>query len=122
MGVLNEGTYVGDFLHWENVESRFSRDEITVGPTSGLAKGTVLGQITATKKYVQLAPAAADGSQIAKAVLLKDVAASGGDTKSLAIRRQAVMKGSGLIWPGSITAPQKATATDQLESALITIR
>lgn len=122
MAVLNEGTYVGDFLHWEETNSRFSRDEITLPAGAALSKGTVLGQVTATKKYVQLAPGASDGSQIAKAVLAVDVPVSAADRKAVAIRRKAVFKSSGLIWPGGITNPQKATALDQFETWLMIVR
>jgi hypothetical protein len=54
-----------------------SRDHVTIeGGTGGAGKvnaGTVLGQITSTKKFIPWAHAASDGSQTAVAILWDDV-------------------------------------------------
>ncbi|WP_425065113.1 head decoration protein [Reyranella sp.] len=46
---------------------------------AALAKGTVLGRITASDKYNKSLSAAGDGSQVPKAILAADTDASGGD-------------------------------------------
>ena len=51
----------------------------TNAPGTVLLRGTVLGQITASGKYVVSASAASDGSQIAHAVLAADCDSSQGD-------------------------------------------
>jgi hypothetical protein len=75
-GVTQEGVYSPDKL--------FDRDTITRAGTisSGagvLARGTLLGKITATGEYVLSLAAAADGSQVPDAVLLETVDATAAD-------------------------------------------
>lgn len=49
-----------------------------------LSRGQILGVVTATGKYAKLNTAASDGSQLPKAVLGAEIAASATDTKSFA--------------------------------------
>lgn len=56
---------------------RFSNDNgdietVTVGANSTIKRGTVMGKITASGKYITSLNAASDGSQIAVAVLAED--------------------------------------------------
>lgn len=46
-----------------------------------LTKGTVLGRITATKKFKPYASANSDGSEVARAILTRDIDASTADAK-----------------------------------------
>ncbi len=48
-------------------------ETITVGANSTIVRGTVLGRITASGKYITSLNAASDGSQVAVAVLAEDV-------------------------------------------------
>jgi hypothetical protein len=98
------------------MEPLYSTEDVTLGPlVAPLDTGTVLGQITATGQWVPLAPAAADGSQVAAGVLLEAMPINASPTLHVpVIVRQAVVQASGLIWPAGITAPQIATATGQL--------
>jgi hypothetical protein len=73
-------------------------------------------------KITALAPTATDGSQVAFGVLLTDVNATAADQACPVLRREAVVKDSGLVWPGGITNPQRATAIAQLELVGIVIR
>lgn len=74
-----EGTYSPDNLladapvkHW--------LDDVTVVSGAGvLARGTVLGKITASGKYQTSVAAAGDGSQTPSVILAKDIDASAGD-------------------------------------------
>ena len=86
-----------------------------------LVHGTIVGKITASKKYTQLAPAGADGSQDAAAVLVGDLDASGGDEPGVFLEH-GVAVDLYLTWPDGITALQKATAIDQLQSAGIYVK
>ena len=113
MTTFTETNKAGDWLQWE-VDRNFSRIAATLISGQNLKSGTVLGKITASGKYTILAPAGADGSQTADAVLLDDVDASGGDKVCTIVERFALLKSAGLTWPGGITGPQKTTATTNL--------
>jgi hypothetical protein len=52
---------------------------VTITGAAALGKGTVLGRIAASDKYLKSLSAAADGSQVPKAVLAADADASGSD-------------------------------------------
>ena len=52
---------------------------VTITGAAALLKGTVLGRITASDKYLKSLSAAGDGSQVPKAILGADADASGGD-------------------------------------------
>lgn len=118
-----EPKYISDVVHWEEESSRFSREETIVPLGTAVEKGNILGQVTATKKWVPLNPAASDGSQIAKRVAITDIPnTTTADVNTVAMARHCVVKASGLVWPGGITAPQKATALDQLAALNILVR
>lgn len=96
--------------------TQFSRESVTV--TGGNYKaGTVLGKITATGKYTQLTPSADDGSEVAVAVLFSAVDASGGDQTGTINDIDTIYDGNLLVWPDSITGPQKTAAIGQLRAA-----
>ncbi|WP_135469823.1 head decoration protein [Crenalkalicoccus roseus] len=118
MAVLTEPRHAGEFIVSEANGSR-SRDAI-VTATGTLEAGTVLGRITSSGKYVILAPGASDGSQTAAGILYEAV--SGTDQKAVAVVRDAEVSGPGLVWPGSITGPQKATAIAQLAALGVIVR
>lgn len=73
-------------------------------------------------KWTQLASAALDGSQNAAGILMLDCNAASADTAGVAVTRKAIVKTSGLTWPGGISAGAKATATAQLKALGILIR
>ena len=121
MPVQSEGKYLGDWLKYEE-DNLFSRDEVIVVSGQNLTTGTVIGVITASGKVTQLAPAASDGSQNAAGVLLLDVDASAADKGGTIIARHAICSDKALVWPGSITGPQKTAATAQLKALGILVR
>lgn len=94
--------------------------------TGTLLASTVyeLGQVLARVdgKYLVLAPLAADGSEIAVAVLGEAVDAGAADAPGLLIARGAVLESGALVWPAGITEPQKASALAQLEARGIVAR
>ena len=103
-----EGTYTPDGLIAGNSELLVSR-KVTVISGQNLARGAVLGKITASGKYVAYSNGAADGSEVAAGVLFYAVPDAAVDQKVLAITRGAEVIGAeltGLDAPG--TADLKA--------------
>lgn len=121
MTELVQGKQPQSFLLSEATGTR-SRDKITLITGQNLGAGAVLGRITASGKYTLLAPAAADGSQTAAAILGAATNATAADVVCLAITRDAEVNDNELTYPGGITAPQKTTAITNLAAAGIVVR
>lgn len=121
MSTLTEGKYTGEFLISEG-NGAISRAIVTVLSGEDLVAGTVLGKVTASGKYVQLAPAATDGSKAAAGILYGATDASGGDTEGVAILRLAEVHADEITWPDEITEGETATATAELAALNIYIR
>jgi hypothetical protein len=116
-----EGNYLADVLSYE-APNLFSRDDVTVITGQNLAVGTVVGRITASGKITILAPGASDGSEVAFGVMAAPVDASAADKKGPMVARHAIVKDTGLVWPGGISGPQKTTAIGQLRGLGILVR
>jgi hypothetical protein len=69
-----------------------------------------------------LAPAASDGTQTAAGVLAIAVDATSNDVQTWMVARSAVLAANKIVWPGSITAAQQTTATNQLNTLGIVLR
>ena len=127
MATLTQGNYQTDFLKWE-VEKTFCREAVTILAGSGSARvltvGMPLGKLTSGGKYVQLAPAATDGSQNVAGILFIDVTAPNGtDAPGVIIARgPAVIQDNGIVWPGGISGGQKTTALGQIAALNIVVR
>ena len=121
MTTLTEGRHTGEHLISEANGTR-SRDVVTLVSGQNLAPGAVLGKITDSGKYTQLAPGAADGSEAAAAVLFAEVNASVADKAAVVSARDTELDGAALGWPAGINAGQKTTATAQLKLLGIVIR
>jgi hypothetical protein len=93
-----------------------SRDTIVLASGNGiLLPGTVLGKITASGKYKQYTPGAADGTQNAAGVLYGYHDTTSADQAAVAIVRQAEVWTARLQWGAAVTTqPQKDTATAAL--------
>lgn len=122
MATLNEGKIYSDIFLIEEEEFKYSRDQVTLITGQNLVAGTVVGIITASGKATILAPAAADGSQIAVGILAFDCNATAADQQAVIVAREAIVKSSAITWPGGITAPQKTTAIGQLKALGVLIR
>lgn len=73
--------------------------------------------------YKAFDPAATDGAQNAAAVLFDAVVTDGSTKKpGVVMRRQCELRASDIVWPGGITATQKAAAIAQLEELGIILR
>ena len=124
--LINENPRITDVLMFEaGEEVNYVESAVTLASgTVASAVGTVLGQVTASGKYVVFAPAASDGSQNAAAVLITPVIATlTADTTAAVVNSgPAVLKTSGLIWPSGITGPQTTAALAQLTALGMTSR
>jgi hypothetical protein len=123
---INETPRLSDLVMFqEGEEANYIVDAVTVASgTAASALGQILGKVTASGKYTQVAPAAGDGSQVAAAVLIQPfTSALGADGTYLAITRGPVIfKANGLAYTAAMTAPQKATAVSQLQAAGMPVR
>lgn len=113
--MFTEKNHLGDLLLHE-VHPRWTRQKTTLAAGDAAQLGTVLGRVTASGKYVPLAPTAIDGSQTAAAVLAEDLVESVADQEGVTIRRGAVLNAAALVWPAGATTNQKAAALAQLEA------
>lgn len=137
MSIKTETPNRGEFLVSEANGYR-SREARILASGENLPAGRVVGQITATQKYVELDPSASDGSEIAAGILYDNVDASATGTNAdteatFLVRDCEVRDGTGLTndlstlfdsisWPSGITDPQKLTATNQLAGLGIILR
>ena len=92
----------------------YARLNGTLASGNNLAAGAVLGVVTADGKYTELNPGGADGSEVARAILLEAVDASAGDQACVVAHGLCIAKEQNLVWNASVTDPQKATAKGQL--------
>lgn len=116
MTTFTEGLHPGEHLVHEP-HITLCREVVTVGTGADLTVATVLGQITASGKYVQLNPTETDGSQVAAGVLFDDAAAASADvTDAVITKRLTSVKAAVLVWPAGITDPQKAQAITELKA------
>ncbi len=66
-------------------DAKIVTEPVTIASGSGaLTRGTVLGRITASKKYTMAVGTASDGSQTPDAILAGDVDATSGDVAAIA--------------------------------------
>ena len=77
------GTYIPDNL--VAGETALVTEAVTVASSAALARGAVLGKVTASGKFILSATAAVDGSQTPDVVLAEDCDASAGDVTNVAV-------------------------------------
>ncbi|MCO6057313.1 head decoration protein [Pseudomonas sp. MOB-449] len=120
MPVLTESRRAGDFVLSE-ANGNLSRDRIVID-TGVHLPGTVLGQVTATKKFVALDPAATTGAENAAAVLRDHADATDGDVNAVGYVRLAEVRADMLVWPAGISDNDKAEALAALATAHLVAR
>lgn len=111
--------------HYIKSESNMdrSREAVVIASGAGILKaGTVLGQITASKKYTIHDPAAEDGSETAKAVLFEGCDATSADVRRTITARDAEVVAEALIWVDGISDNNKNTALAALAALGIIAR
>ena len=92
-----------------------SRETVTiVSGTAAFSAGTVLGKITASGKYKPYDDDNADGSEVAAAIALEDIDASGADTMCSTLFRLAEYKADILQWVGTNDAGDKTAGLADL--------
>jgi len=116
-----KGPYNDGFILSEGYRSR-SRANVMLADGENLQPGTVLGQDTTTSEFKILDPAAGDGSEVAKAVLLKASHADGAALEVAVIDTDAEVIEALLVWATGVTDAQKQTAYAQLGDAGIKVR
>lgn len=121
MPELTESRHAGEFLVSQGNGS-ISRETVTILSGQNLEAGAVLGQVTASGKFVALDPAGLDGSESATAILHNAVDASAGDAEGVAVVRMAEVNAAELVWPAGITGPEQTTALGQLAALNIIAR
>ena len=98
-----------------------SRERVTIESGQNLGANAVLGQITGNSQWTAVDPGAADGSEVARGMLIKAVDASAAAGSGVIIRRLAELANEDLDW-GTLNAGQITTARGQLESENIIVR
>jgi hypothetical protein len=113
MPVLTMPPSLGDLLKYE-LNGNFCRETITLKAGTAYLLGSVLGKITASSKY-RLSPAALvagdEGAEIASAVLIEAVDATGGDKTGLVVARgPAIVSKAQLAFDASVDLAAEKTA------------
>ncbi|HRM66758.1 MAG TPA: head decoration protein [Comamonas denitrificans] len=98
-----EGAYTPDSLLAGNAHLLVAR-KVTVLSGQVLARGAVLGTITASGKAILSLAAAADGSQTPDLILAEPVDATGGDVAALAYERGDFNSGALTLGAGHTVA------------------
>ncbi len=114
---LTEAARLGDLIKRE-VEVDLSRKRVTLkSGFSNLAAFTVLGVITASKKWAPYNPTLSDGSEVAAGILLGPVVGpmpgpvdTTADAPGLVLRSLAVVSSASLVWGAGVTTSNHKTA------------
>lgn len=121
MASTTEGTYLNDFLKWEQ-ENQYSREKVTIASGNTIVKGEVLGIVTASSEYAAFDQGAADGTENAAGIAIDDYDASAAAVEGVAIVRDAIVVENNLTFPSGITAGEQATAMASLKALGIITR
>lgn len=121
MPVFQEPVHAGEHLVSEANGNR-SRSVVSVSG-GNYSAATVLGQEAAgNQEYKQLDPDAADGTEVAKAVLFAPTDASTGAVAATVHDRDCEVNGLVLVWPDGILEAEKTAAIDQLKTVGVIVR
>ena len=101
-----------------------SLEQIVIASGAGvLQPGTVLGKVTASKKYVASPDAGADGSQTGVAVLAYRTDATSADADAVAYVRDCEVKNAELAYEATVDdSTKQQTKHDQLAAVGIIVR
>lgn len=120
MPPVNMGTRDAEFLISEANNHR-SRDEVIVDATGGaLEAGTILGQVTASGKFVRHDAAAVDGSETEAGVLLLGIGAV--EEARAVISRDAEVQSDYLTYEAGADAAQITASNAALATLGIIVR
>ncbi len=110
--MLQEGKHTGEFIVSESNGNR-SRETVILAIGENLSAGTVLGQVTTSKKYKRHNPGASDGTQKAVAILYDNVNATQ-DTKAVIVARDSEVAKAKLVYSDGADESAKTKALDEL--------
>ena len=115
MTILTQPPTMGDVLKYE-VNPNFTRETITLLAGAAYPVGAVLGRITASGKHKLATSGGSDGAQMAAAVLLYAVDATGADANGVVIvRGPAIISKGTLVFDATVDdAAKTATKHGQL--------
>lgn len=117
MASNTEGKWRAEFLLSEANGSR-SRTTVTVtvGASTTFAVGSVMGQVTASGKYVLYDNAASDGREVAAGILHGEIVNSGSaaDFAGVIIDRDAEVRNDDLTWKDGLSADDKTAGRADL--------
>ena len=120
MGVFQtEGNHAGEFIVSE-VDIDMSRETVVVALGSTVVAGTVMAQVTIGGKYVPLAPAASDGSEVAAGVLFDEIDTTA-DADGIILNNLAVVNNLELDW-GAADAGEQAIAVAELKALNVFVK
>lgn len=100
-----------------------SREQVVIASGSGkLDAGSVLGQVSVSKKFKPYTPGASDGSQNAVAILFEACDATSADVRRTVTARDAEIQADVLVWAGGVNDTQKTAALAALAALGIAAR
>jgi hypothetical protein len=102
--------HMGGFLISEARGHRSRHQGVVASGSGKVLAGTVMGQITASKKFKPLDPAAVDGSQTGGGILYGDVDATSADKQAAFIVRDAEVNLGELVWGAGVTTQAQKDA------------
>lgn len=120
--VAIDGMGDGAFCIGENNPNLSNEDVTVLANAIVYPAGTVMGQITASKKWKHWDVAAVDGSEVAKGILFGRKEISAADQKGVIVARHQVVNGNAISYLAAATDPQKAAAEAALATAMIMVR
>lgn len=121
MPTLTKAPSLGDLLKYE-LNANYCREIVTLKSGTDYPLGAVLGEITDSGSY-RLSPAdevtGDEGAEVASAVLIEAVDATGGAQQGLVVARgPVVLSKAALVYDGSVEEESEVTAKlDQLTAA-----
>lgn len=89
MATLNETMHAGEFIVSEANGTRSREEVVIAAAAAAMPAGQVLGKITASGKYTVYNNGAADGTEVARAILYAPAVDSAADQKAAVIMRDA---------------------------------
>lgn len=120
MAILTEDRFIGagHYIVSEAHGMYRSREQGVIASGAGVLKaGAVLGQVTATDKYVPFDPDGADGSENAAAILFEGCDATDADVRRTLTVRDTEVHADVLVFAEGTTDAQKTAAMASLASA-----
>lgn len=110
VGTVATGSYTTQVPRLQNPSGGYQSSNVTGG---FLETGTVMGQITASKKYVPYTVGASDGSQVVAGILFNGVDVTSQDAEAVIIKSRSKVNPLALVWDASVN-------TTNLKNAALT--